>query len=295
MGVRRGAFAAVFAVAGVSWALTASAGAADGVDCGSVITENTVLTHDLLDCENGLTVAAPDVTLDLGGHQIGGRGAGIGVLLEADGAVVRGGAIRDFHAGVALGHGAFCGAEMTVSHLELSSNEVGLENTMSCPGVRIESSTIHDNGDGVFLFGGGGLVEIVDNQVLDNGRFGIYVNDRPARLVQGNLVMRNGADGIILQNTHTMVIGNTSSRNGGDGITIWDSNCNHLNFYRLGSNLTDGNHGLGIDISLNIAICPPESTPHDLLDAGGNAANNNGNPLQCTIYITCARNRGQAR
>ena len=96
-----------------------------------------------------------------------------------------------------------------------------------------------------------------------------------------------------LGRAHTIAIGNTSSRNGGAGIWLYDPNCAHLNFFRLGSNLTDGNEGLGIDVELP-GGCTPEITPFDLLDAGGNAANRNGDPRECTIYVECGRNRGQA-
>ena len=114
--------AAASAAIVLAWGLTAAGAAADGVvGCGSVITEDTVLTHDLLDCENGLTVAAPDVTLDLGGHQIGGRGAGFGVGVGAQGAVVQNGTITCFGEGVLGG-----GSESTVSHLDLLSNGVGV-------------------------------------------------------------------------------------------------------------------------------------------------------------------------
>ena len=73
MGLRRGAvtWATLSAALVLGVVLTATAGAADGViGCGSVITEDTVLTRDLRGCESGLIIAAPGVTLDLNGHSI---------------------------------------------------------------------------------------------------------------------------------------------------------------------------------------------------------------------------------
>ena len=98
---RRGMVAIVGLVAAL-WVLGGAAGAAEGdIQCGSVITEDVVLANDLLDCEDGLIVAAQDVTLDFAGHQIVGRGsAGIGVRVAADGVVVRNGTIRSFSTGV---------------------------------------------------------------------------------------------------------------------------------------------------------------------------------------------------
>ena len=43
------------------------------VSCGDIITSNTVLTNDLLDCStNGITIAADNITLDCNNHMIDG-------------------------------------------------------------------------------------------------------------------------------------------------------------------------------------------------------------------------------
>lgn len=284
MGFRIGAFSVVLSCVAVLWTLTASAGAAEGVECGSVITEDTVLTHDLLDCENGLTVAAPGVTLDLGGHQIGGRGTGSGVSVGAQGAVVRNGAVTGFSTGVL---GLAAGA--TVSHLVVSSNGSGVFGAGAGVDLLVENSTIRGNtNDGVTMYlGGASIARVVDSRILDNGGTGINYFDASG-LLQGNLVMRNGASGISGWESHMIAIGNTSSNNGGAGIALRDPVPGHLNLSRIGANLANGNEGLGIYVETY-----GFTEPTDLLDAGGNAANRNGDPRECTV-VACARNRGQA-
>lgn len=286
----RGALLSLTVALVSSWALTGAAAAVDGVGCGSVIDEDMVLTHDLVDCENGLVVGAPNVTLDLGGHRISGRGAGDGVSVQAANAIVRNGSINAFAVGVILNSQA---SGTAVSNLDIGGNGEAILDIAGASGLRIKGNSIHHNGTGIFL-GFAEAAEIVDNRIIGNEAWGIFTYRGGGGIVDANLVMRNGDDGIHLDSSHTVATNNFSSRNGGDGIWVFDEvPCSgHLNFFRLGSNVTDGNQGLGINVVVP-TFCPPGSEPVDLLDAGGNAASRNGDPRECTV-VECARNRGQA-
>jgi parallel beta-helix repeat protein len=297
--LRTGILAGMVAAAALSaWGSTAVGLAADGepIACGSVVTEDATLTQDLVGCADGLVIGAANVTLDLGGHQISGVGSGKGVSVQAAGVVVRNGSINRFARGVYLESGVFDGATSSavLSGLVLASNGQGV-GSFFVPGgspsyVRIEDSTIRDNEDGTWLMSVGNS-EIVDSRILDNGRWGIFKLYTSGR-IEGNLVAGNGADGIHLDSSHSVVLDNTLSRNGGDGLFVYDEAAcaGHLNLFRVGANLANGNEGLGINIYR--FLCPgPE--PVDLLDAGGNAASRNGDPRECTV-VECARNRGQA-
>src|SRR5690242_19035946 len=71
--------------------------------CGAVVTDDLVLTSDLTGCPgDGLVVAAPDVTVDLGEHVVSGTGLGVGVNVQAPGAIVRHGSISGFDRGVSV-------------------------------------------------------------------------------------------------------------------------------------------------------------------------------------------------
>ena len=71
-------FGVVFVVALVTWALLGmlvSEALANHVTCGDVITTDTTLDSDLLDCPgHGIVIGAPGITLDLNGHTVDGDG-----------------------------------------------------------------------------------------------------------------------------------------------------------------------------------------------------------------------------
>src|SRR5262245_4910343 len=64
------------AVLGVLAAILAGPAAAGAVECGEVLTEDTVLEVDLLNCPgDGLVVGAGGIRIDLGGHLLQGSGS----------------------------------------------------------------------------------------------------------------------------------------------------------------------------------------------------------------------------
>ena len=145
-------WAAASAATALAWGLTATGAAADGaIGCGSAITEDTVLTQDLLDCEDGLTIAAPDVTLDLGGHQIGGpRRRLAGCAIEAQTAVVRNGSITELQLrGVQFRPGKLGGDGSRISTFRQTDPVSMLGSYSARPDLRVENSTIQGHtGDG---------------------------------------------------------------------------------------------------------------------------------------------------
>jgi parallel beta-helix repeat protein len=94
----------------VACAVGASAGPAFAVQvsCGQVITVDTKVSNDLEDCaNNGLSIGADGVALDLNGHRIDGNGdsTGDGIVIDdgIDAATVRNGTVRQFNDGIAVG------------------------------------------------------------------------------------------------------------------------------------------------------------------------------------------------
>src|SRR5919202_6589516 len=70
--------------------------AAEGPGCGTVVTSNFVLQQDIGPChEDGIIVAANNVTVDLNGHQVVGEG-GANVIHQAAGV------FSDMHTGVVV-------------------------------------------------------------------------------------------------------------------------------------------------------------------------------------------------
>src|SRR5262245_39397585 len=113
--VRRllGTFLAAALAAAFIFALAASQALASHVRCGDLITQDTTLDSDLLDCpDDGVVIGAPNITVDLGGHLIDGVAPGPSFSVDTDGIDNRGGhdgvtvengAIREFGNGVNIG------------------------------------------------------------------------------------------------------------------------------------------------------------------------------------------------
>src|SRR2546425_13075034 len=58
--------------------LTTAQAFANHVECGDLITQDTTLDSDLIDCPgDGIVIGADDITLDLGGHTVEGSGSSI--------------------------------------------------------------------------------------------------------------------------------------------------------------------------------------------------------------------------
>src|SRR4051794_34347377 len=103
-------------------AVVAAAGpaAAGTLGCGDIITVDTRLDSDLIDCpDEGLVIGADDITLDLDGHTIDGDGispvtcpvqgracdVGVDNTAGHSGVTIWGGSIQQFAAGVVVSGG----------------------------------------------------------------------------------------------------------------------------------------------------------------------------------------------
>jgi hypothetical protein len=224
-------------------ALAIVTGTADAIQCGDVITADTVLTADLGPCpHNGLVFGGNGITLSLNGHQIIGTGAGYGVLLNAGNvygpATIQGpGVIGRFTVGVWFRSVN----NVTIRDLTFLANPEQIRATQSgnvlitnndligqgvggfgihlgeSTGVTIERNTIMGhtgNGiEGVFT----GQVSIIGNVIRKN-RVGISSGIEPGRwTIRDNNVSFNQEDGIVAQ-ACTVIEGNHANQNGGTGI-----------------------------------------------------------------------------
>jgi hypothetical protein len=153
----------VISTAGLALALTLSVSPTPGptpsptpdptpqpVACGATITQDTVLTADLVCTEgDGLRLAGP-ITLDLDGHTIRGPGAGTGVVTDSSvHGVVTGGTIRGWERGIAAHTDEPQDPPMaaTVHHMVLRENASGVFGFTAA--FDISRSRFVDNGTGV--------------------------------------------------------------------------------------------------------------------------------------------------
>jgi hypothetical protein len=221
------------------------------VRCSDVVTQDTTLDSDLF-CEgDGVTVAASEVTLDLGGHVIqgtggaGSRGVVIHTVhpepLELQGIEVRDGWIRGFSLGAELD-----GPEATVfSNLSVEQTDVGIR-CHYAPACRITDSVFRANGTGISLEAvdqgcrpralvarnllrgnGRGIwlagcgTDVIRNRIEHNATRGVDIEDHGLVDVSENVIARNGTEGVYAEYLATAIVsGNRIVRNGGDGVHL---------------------------------------------------------------------------
>jgi parallel beta-helix repeat protein len=171
-----------------------------GVGCGSIVTTDLVLDHDLLDCAGaGLIVGADAVAIDLGDHIIDGDGGGddatdIGIDVgQFDGVAIRGGTVREFYVGL-----AFSGS--------VNSS--------------VEATRIRQSRFGVSL--NGSPFSVLDRLSVADGFDGITLSDSDHSRVERSSVEGQVSSGVVLIHGSDInrVVGNTFGRNGFTGVTM---------------------------------------------------------------------------
>ena len=189
------------------FALSATQALATHVQCGDVITQDTTLDSDLLNCPGaGVVIGADNVTLDLNGHVIQGNGLGTlsscevdaGVangaqfgcppLLEGhDGVTINNGVVRDFRVGV-----SFDGASFGKVHgLTVADALQGISLQGGARGNLVTRNSISRTQDAISLIEAGPDNRIEQNSAFDNRSVftgaGIYIHGS----ADGNRIERN--------------------------------------------------------------------------------------------------------
>lgn len=299
----------------VLFAIAAGPAPAAHVGCGAVVTQDTTLDSDLVDCPaNGVHIAGSGVTLDLAGHTIDGAGGAFGVVTtgRSFGVTVTGGRVRGFHIAVESEGGQF-----VVRDLEVSGSHNGIRlGTTSAVVERVlawgnDGSGLNMSGarnvlvvDSVMVANGAGVsAPGVGSSRLERNFFGWNTfhgvrGGMSDSVLLGNRVHANGTVGIRLEegSSGNVLSGNRVSGSGADGIALADdSGANRLERNRSVRNGADGfdlagagatlvrnradrNAGLGFDAPLGVAI-----DVH-------NTARHNGDARQC-VGVDCRPGR----
>jgi parallel beta-helix repeat protein len=261
-----GPLLAVALAAAMLLALSTGQALANHVQCGDMITQDTTLDSDLIDCPgDGLIIGADNITLDLNGHTIDGtaaddsagvRDTGPGVdasgnvLPGYEGVKVEDGAIRGFTYGISGDHASMSLRRLTVAdntdvgvalygtskETELLDSDVahnatyGIQVLYSTKGHRIENNRITDNGNASRQHPGAGL------------QFDYAISD----VVKGNRVSGN-ATGISTYTAYGIAITGNQVSGNGLGIRLWDTHPGTVTHNEVRANLGDGiegGHGL---------------------------------------------------
>ncbi len=222
--------------------------------CGTVITRSTTLTADLLGCtSDGLIIGASRLTLDLGGHTLGGAtgngSVGIRIAGRQDVKIVNG-SIAGFDTGIAVADSK----RVTVRDVTVSSEVTGVR----FDGVDhsyIRSSSITGVFDSILL------VDSDDNEVSDTSGHG----DADSR------------SAIRLEDSHGNVIRDGSFTNSnGPNVQLVDSDDNRVEGTNAGGSNTAGIELVRSDdnrIRRNVTASESESV--NVVDSDGNQIDDN--------------------
>jgi parallel beta-helix repeat protein len=240
--VRR--LATLIVVAGVAIGLAACEPSSD---CGRVLTRDTTLQADVVNCPgDGLVIGTDGIEVRLAGHTVDGVGAAgsAGIRVAGhDGVVVRGpGLVKEFDEGVRVEGGT---------------------------GNRVRDLEATLNGVGIHLVGAAGG-RVVNNDVSSNERGaggpnrGVLLEDSDGNLLSGNTVFEDDFTGIQLVRSHrNRVLGNAVNHADGTNISLIESNDNEV----VGNDTTTSN-GEGISLSSSNRNLVADNRTGDASSAG---------------------------
>jgi parallel beta-helix repeat protein len=248
--------------------------------CGDTLTASVKLTSDLVGCgAAGLIVGAAGITVDLGGHTLGGTNApnSVGIANSGNANVkIANGTISGFHTdGVAIHHAA----GNRLSKLTVRGIGSGGKNNEAdagilldhSPGAVVAATVIANNvhafqADGIdVLFSAG--TQILLSKLSQNQWNGLVVIQSPRSRVVGNELDANGNNGmeanvgsdflylfgnhadrnrnwglVVGALGHARVVGNSATGNGQDG----------LSFFDLASSTIQGNRATANGTGINL-------------------------------------------
>lgn len=228
--------------------------AANGLECGDVVTESVSLTHDLIDCAgDGLVVGASGITIDLAGHTIDGDetgpsvagGAGVRVGPGFGDVTITNGTITQFSEAVILDSTT----GNTVSRLDVAANTRGI-NLANASANLVEKNVVTTSFlDGIRVNGAGSDANVVLQNVVQGNVFGITVSSG----ADENLVHQNEVSGgnfgiaLFSEAQETEVTRNDVFENAVSGIQVQSSSNDAL----LSQNMVHEN-GEGILVDVDV-------------------------------------------
>lgn len=234
---------------------------ASSPSCGDMITVNTTLHSDLINCPgNGIVMGADNITLNLNGHTLAGVGvsstcapsqdcdAGVDNLAGHSGVMILGGTILGFRFGVRA-RGVHDNVVEDVSASHNARFGIFVQNSTE---TSIEGSSMSGNGISGLLLTDSQDSSLRSNSVTGSHGYGIFLRNVSDSLVHDNTLVGNdhgiGGEGL----AHDSIRGNSISHSGGSSLDVGGTN-NRIEHNRLSENgdgiVTPGDNNL---ISYNV-------------------------------------------
>jgi large repetitive protein len=209
-------------------ALAVTPALAEHVQCGDVITQDTTLDSDLIDCPaDGIVIGADNITLDLGGNTIAGDHEFDETLIPDtgvrnaghSGVRIQNGAVREFDRGINVSNTS----ENRLSDLTVCANfTVGIRLSETDHSV-LEANTACDNRG----FNGGGL----------------SLSSSHGNRVERNTVFGNELSGIrVFFSDDNDISANSVSTTDNQAIFVFDSDRNRVE----GNTVSDSTYGIAV-------------------------------------------------
>lgn len=222
------------------------------VHCGDVITANTKLTSDLVNCpDNGIVIGADNITLDLNGHVIDGDGTPVpscpdGVTCDTgvdnsaghSHVTIKGGSIRQFDVGVVVLGVVGGAAGDHVHHLAVShTNTAGIIVTHTTRPV-VDHNVVRDPGIVAVVVTVSAKAFVASNVGSGSTGYAMFLlDDSNSRILHNRLT--SSEHGFAVGGTRNVVRGNVVTNSLGS-IDVFDgSTSTRVEFNRL-SDVGDG-------------------------------------------------------
>jgi len=203
--------------------------AVNALECGETITEDIILTEDLLNCQgSGIVVGADDLVIDCDNYLISGPGD-----TDDDGTLADEGG----YAGIYIGSYD----DITVKNCKITNFTYGLSLGLPADGSQndaITSNKIFSNYIGIMLRYGdnqynliqGNTIYGIDNGIHHYGGSGIYVQSGTENPIESNTIFDLRNYGIFLGSDYNSVYGNSIENTGGAGFFLYSADFNDLSY-----------------------------------------------------------------
>ena len=161
--------------------------------CGTTVTGDLKLDHDLVCGADGLVVGADGIRIDLNGHTIAGSGAGLGVLVAGRSDVtIANGVIRNF--GFAIRMNASTG--IIIRQTQFVQNGEGIDAQAGSVGNTIKDNLFQGHTIRAIMLRGGSIDNDVKNNTFIANRIGVLVFGATDTELKDNLISGSTLTGI---------------------------------------------------------------------------------------------------
>jgi len=232
--------------------------------CGSVLTQDTVLTSNLVCSGTALQVGANGITLDCNGHMLTGSGTLFGVnITEKNNITVKNCVVQKFFTGIAIQGQDGCFNINVKGNILKNNGDNGVSGVcLGIHNVTIDGNTFINNGFEIFNGGtgvalGGILHTITNNTFLENNVFGLSLSAMfsvvSGNTFTGNLPVQNPFPWTAIQiwpgSSNNTIINNTIKKHD-VGVKVKGASDNVIRQ----NTITDNAVNINVDPSTNTTI-----------------------------------------